>query len=85
MTTSTCPVEQTIDAQKRLYRSFRTRLTRRVNKHDWHGVQMLWIEFQEFYSTPERPMPDDWRRWERAAEDARFEEQRRSSGRRVWR
>jgi hypothetical protein len=72
------------ETEQRIYRSFKSRLTRRVNAKDWHGVQMLWIEFQEYYSTPERPMPDDWRRWERAAEDALCCRQRQASVERDW-
>lgn len=54
------------------YRSFKSRLTRLTNTHDHAGLLALWAEFEGFYDSRNWPMPDDWRRWERAAEDAKL-------------
>ena len=62
------------------FRSFKSKLTRRVNRKDWHSVIALWHEFKAFYDNNDQPWPDDWRRWERAAEDARYTLQRENPG-----
>ena len=58
-------------AARAKYRSFKSRLTRLTNKRDHAGLIALWKEFEAFYNDRNWPMPDDWRRWERAAEDAK--------------
>lgn len=57
---------------QRMFRSFKSRLTRRRNLKDHHGVIRLWAEFRQYYDNSDQPWPDDWRRWERAAEDASY-------------
>lgn len=57
-------------AARTKFRSFKSRLTRLVNKKDHRGVIALWKEFKTFYDSRNWPMPDSWRRWESAAEDA---------------
>lgn len=52
------------------YRSFKSTLTRRTRLKRHQAVIDLWSEFRAYYHTRNWPMPDDWRQWERAAEDA---------------
>ena len=56
--------------ERAVYRSFKTRLTRRWNRKDYHGVIRLWAEFQQHYDNNNAPWPDDWHRWQRYADDA---------------
>lgn len=58
-------------AAKAKYRSFKSRLTRAVNRKDHASVVALWDEFKAYYAGNDWPWPDDWRKWERAAEDAK--------------
>jgi hypothetical protein len=60
-------------AARAKYRTFKSRLTRLTNAKDHAGLIALWAEFKAFYNDHDFPMPDDWRRWERAAEDAKYE------------
>ncbi len=61
---------------QKMFRSFKSRLTRRQNLKDYHGIIKLWEDFKRFYDYSDQPWPDDWRRWQRAAEDAAFTLQR---------
>lgn len=54
------------------FRSFKTRLSRVLNKKDWHGVLREAKAFRDYYASSAEPMPDDWHRWQRAADDAFF-------------
>jgi hypothetical protein len=64
-------------AAQRQYRTFKSTLTRRVNAKDWPGVIALWHVVNAYYEDPSHePWPDDWHRWERAADDAQFALQR---------
>lgn len=67
------------DLQKQ-YRTFKATLTRRRNRADWQGVIDLWAEFTHYFDSRDAAWPDDWRRWERAAEDAQFALQRIGRG-----
>ncbi len=68
------------DAQK-LFVTFKGKLTRLQNRKDLQGIINLWNEFQHAFDSRGLPWPDDWRRWERAADDATFELQRQKP---VW-
>jgi hypothetical protein len=57
-----------MDSNQAAFRSFKTKLTRRKNAKDYEGIIQLWQEFESYPWS--QGMPDDWRRWERAAEDA---------------
>ena len=58
-------------AAKRAHTNFKSNLSRlQANKkHD--AVIALWEEFQRYYDSNDFPYPDNWRNWERAAEDAK--------------
>lgn len=58
------------NAAQAKFRSFKTRLTRVMNKKDWHGVLREAASFRDYYRDSAEPMPDDWSRWQRAADDA---------------
>jgi len=54
------------------WRSFKTRLTRLQNKKDHTKIIALWREFEVYYNSSNEPWPDDWSRFQRAADDAQF-------------
>ena len=58
-------------AARAKYRSFKSRLTRAKNLHNHADLVALWDEFKDYYDSRDWPMPDDWRRWEAAADDAK--------------
>ncbi len=63
-------------AQKRFVR-FKSQLTRAQNTKDPHKVLVACEAFFGYYDRAESdPFPDDWHRWERARDDAKFALQR---------
>jgi len=59
-------------AAQRLFVRYKSRLTRLQNQQNHRGIIALWDEMQTEFDRLGFPLPDDWRRWERAAEDAQF-------------
>jgi len=57
---------------KKKFRSFKSRLTRALNRKDWHAVIAVANDFENFYDA-HPPVPDDWNRWARAKRDAEQE------------
>lgn len=66
-------------AQK-LCTRYRGKLTRLQRKADHAGIVALWSEFQRAFEAIDAPLPDDWRRWERAAEDSAYALERGKAG-----
>ncbi len=63
-------------AQKTFVR-FKSALTRAQNTKDPHKVLAACRLFFDHYNRAEsEPFPDDWHRWERAQDDAKFTLQR---------
>lgn len=58
---------------------FKSALTRAQNKKDWHAVIKVAADFEQFFDAKGWPQPDDWSRWQRAADDARHALQRASN------
>lgn len=57
-------------SQKR--RAFQSRLTRLLTRQDHQKIIDLWQEFETYYQSSPEPMPDLWRRWKVAAEEAEY-------------
>ena len=57
-------------AQKLVVR-YRSRLTRLKNLKNHQGIIDLWAEMETEFQNKGFPLPDQWRNWERAADDAR--------------
>lgn len=57
-------------AAQKLVTRYRSRLTRLQNRNDHLGIIALWIAMQAEFDRLGFPLPDQWRCWERAAEDA---------------
>lgn len=65
-------------AQKR-FRLFKSALTRATNTKDPHKVIAACDAFFAHYERADsEPFPDDWHRWERARDDARYTLQRQT-------
>lgn len=67
-------------AAQRRVTAYRSRLTRLKNTKNLQGIIDLWAEMQAEFDDRDWPLPDQWRLWERAAEDARLELHRRQQG-----
>lgn len=57
-------------ADRIAYRNFKSALTRAVNAKNWVKVIAVADAFDAYYAGTSPP--DDWSRWERARDDARF-------------
>lgn len=65
---------------QRAFQTFKRRLTRYTNVKDFSAIVSLWDEFRDYFDSRSVAWPDDWRRWERAAEDATYALKRREAG-----
>jgi hypothetical protein len=66
-------------AAQKLVTRYRSRLTRLQNQQNHQGIVALWKEMESEFERLGYPLPDQWRNWERAAEDALYTLQRESS------
>lgn len=74
-------VQSPADLQRKIYRGFKTQLTRALNKRDWRKVIEVADAFNCYYSDPAHPpFPDDWSRWQRAKDDAQYQLKRQQAG-----
>jgi hypothetical protein len=58
-------------AQK-LFTLYKGRLTRLQRKGDLPGIIALWNGMSDAFDAIDAPLPDDWSRFRRAADDAYF-------------
>lgn len=59
-------------AEQKKIRQFKSRLTRLKNKKDLQGIIDLWEELRQWCDGEDHMYPDNWRLWERAAEEAYY-------------
>jgi len=52
---------------------YRGRLTRLQRAKNLQGIINLWAAMQRDFEAIDAPLPDQWRLWERASEDAQWE------------
>lgn len=53
------------------YRKFKSRLTKAMRAKDWNAVLAEKEKFDKYFGDEVNAYPDDWARWDRAADDAR--------------
>jgi hypothetical protein len=59
------------------YQKLKSKLTRAQNSKDPYKVLAEVRKFSSYYNSISEPLPDDWSRWQRAADDAVYELQRK--------
>jgi len=64
--------EMQYDELNRKVKQFKSRLTRLKTKGDNQGIINLWEELRQWCDGEDHMYPDNWRLWERAAEDAYY-------------